>query len=49
MKLSQKNQEIEALKRSIEVHNKALERGESKYNESLEDIRILKLEIRGLR
>ena len=48
-RLSQKDQEMEALKRSIEVHTKALERGESKYNESLEDLRILKLEIRQLR
>ncbi len=48
-RLSQKDQEMEALKRSIEVHTKALERGEAKYGESLEDVRILKLEIKRLR
>ena len=48
-RLSLKDQELEALRRSIDVHTKALERGEAKYSESLEDVRILKLEIRRLR
>ena len=49
IRLAQKDQEIEALKRSVEVHTKAMERGEAKYGESLEDVRILKLEIKRLR
>jgi hypothetical protein len=48
-RLAQKDQEMEALRRSIQVHIKAQERGEAKYNEVLEDVRILKLEVNRLR
>ncbi|XP_023325672.1 cilia- and flagella-associated protein 58 [Eurytemora carolleeae] len=49
IKLADKQIEIDTLKRSCSVQQKVLERGEAKYAEKMEDIRILKLEIRRLR
>jgi chromosome segregation ATPase len=43
-KLNEKNMESEFLKKKVKIQEKILSRGESKYQERIEDTRILKLE-----
>jgi chromosome segregation ATPase len=48
-RLAIKAQEIEVLQRKADVHRKVNERGEANYNERMEDVRLLKLEIKRLK
>ena len=48
-RLAKKNQEIEMWQRKADVQQKVNERGESKFNERLEDCRLLRLEIKRLK
>lgn len=48
-KLSKKIEEHELLERKAAIQEKVLNRGEGKYQERIEDIRVLKLEVKRLR
>ena len=48
-KLATKTQEIEVLQRKVDVQQKVNERGEANYNERIEDVRLLRLEVKRLK